>query len=66
MYQLHLQGPMMNPPDFHAHNNWPGDMPQFGEGVGTSAGAGVGADGDDDDVDNVAADAFEDDDEMHD
>ncbi|MCI58534.1 hypothetical protein A2U01_0079789, partial [Trifolium medium] len=44
---------------------WPGDRPQFGDGVGTSA----GAEGDYDDADNAAADAFEDDgddDEMQD
>ncbi|MCI47164.1 hypothetical protein A2U01_0068405 [Trifolium medium] len=65
MYQLHLQGPVMTSPDFHAHNNWPGDRPHSGDRVGTSA----GAEGDDDDVDNAAADAFEeegDDDEMQD
>ncbi|MCI59928.1 hypothetical protein A2U01_0081183 [Trifolium medium] len=70
MYQLHLQGPVMTPPDFHTHNNWPGDRPPFGEGAGTSAGAGAeGDDDDDDDVDNAAAYAFEedgDDDEMQD
>ncbi|MCI23795.1 hypothetical protein A2U01_0044977 [Trifolium medium] len=53
---------MMTPQDFHVHNNWPGDRPQCGEGAGTAA----GADGDDDDVDNAAADAFEDDEEMQD
>ncbi|MCI39058.1 hypothetical protein A2U01_0060287, partial [Trifolium medium] len=37
MYQLHLQGSVMTPPEFHAHNNWPGDSPYFGDGVGTSA-----------------------------
>ncbi|MCI93189.1 hypothetical protein A2U01_0114487, partial [Trifolium medium] len=57
MYQLHLQGPVMTPPQFHTHNNWPGDRPHFGDGVGTST---AGAGGDDDDVDNAAADAFED------
>ncbi|MCI40826.1 hypothetical protein A2U01_0062059 [Trifolium medium] len=56
LYQLHLQGPVMTPHDFHLHNNWPGDRPNFGEG------AGAGADGDDDDVDAAAADAFEEDD----
>ncbi|MCI61047.1 hypothetical protein A2U01_0082303 [Trifolium medium] len=52
----------MTPQDFHVHNNWPGDRPQFGEGAGTVA----GDDGDEDDVDNAVADAFEDDDEMQD
>ncbi|MCI71789.1 hypothetical protein A2U01_0093052, partial [Trifolium medium] len=47
----HLQGPVMTPQDFHVHNNWPGDRPQFGERAD--------ADGDDDDVDAAAADAFE-------
>ncbi|MCI71570.1 hypothetical protein A2U01_0092833, partial [Trifolium medium] len=54
LYQMHLQGPVMTPKDFHLHNNWPGDWPHFGEGAGT--------DGDDDDVDAAAADAFEEDD----
>ncbi|MCI87939.1 hypothetical protein A2U01_0109224, partial [Trifolium medium] len=57
MYQLHLQGPVMNPEEFHAHNYWPGDMPHFGEGAG--------ADGDDDTVDEAAADAAEDDDDQN-
>ncbi|MCI42552.1 hypothetical protein A2U01_0063789, partial [Trifolium medium] len=26
--------PVMTPQDFQAHNNWPGDRPQFGEGAG--------------------------------
>ncbi|MCI63894.1 hypothetical protein A2U01_0085151 [Trifolium medium] len=51
----------MDPSYFHTQIAWPGDMPQLGEGAGTS-----GAGGDDDDVDNAAADAFEDDDEMQD
>ncbi|GAU51460.1 hypothetical protein TSUD_413570 [Trifolium subterraneum] len=38
---------------------WPGDMPSFGDGVGTSAGANV--DGDDDPIDEEAANAFVDD-----
>ncbi|MCI69155.1 hypothetical protein A2U01_0090416, partial [Trifolium medium] len=43
-----------------AHNNWPGDRPQFGEGAGT-----FGADGDDDAVDEATADAAEDDDDQN-
>ncbi|MCI39367.1 hypothetical protein A2U01_0060598, partial [Trifolium medium] len=61
MYQLHLQGPVMTLQDFHAHNNWPGDRPYFGEG----AGAFHGADGDDDAVNEAAADAAEDDDDQN-
>ncbi|MCI94546.1 hypothetical protein A2U01_0115844, partial [Trifolium medium] len=59
---LHLQGPVMTPQDFHAHNNWPGDRPHFGEGAGAFADA---ADGDDDAVDEDAADAAEDDDDQN-
>ncbi|MCI59723.1 hypothetical protein A2U01_0080978, partial [Trifolium medium] len=63
--QMSLNQPIMEPSLFQTHIAWPGDRPQFGDGAGTF-GAGAGADGDDDDVDNVAADAFEDDDEMQD
>ncbi|MCI58971.1 hypothetical protein A2U01_0080226, partial [Trifolium medium] len=36
--------------DFHAHNNWPGDRPHFGEGTNVGA--------DDDEADEAAANAF--------
>ncbi|MCI77493.1 hypothetical protein A2U01_0098763, partial [Trifolium medium] len=58
MYQLHLQGPVMPPDDFHAHNNWPGDRPHFGEGAGTPAGDASDDAGDDgDDAEQAASDA---------
>ncbi|MCI71497.1 hypothetical protein A2U01_0092760, partial [Trifolium medium] len=50
MYQLHLQGSMMTPQDFHAHNNWPMDRPHFGEGMDAGA--------DDEEADEAAANAF--------
>ncbi|MCI85983.1 hypothetical protein A2U01_0107262, partial [Trifolium medium] len=57
MYQLHLQGPVMSPDDFHTHNNWPGDRPQFGEGAGTNADDAGDAGDDGDDAEQVASDA---------
>ncbi|MCI69274.1 hypothetical protein A2U01_0090535, partial [Trifolium medium] len=43
-------GPVMTPQEFHAYNNWPGDMPHFGEGMDAGA--------DDDEADEAAANAF--------
>ncbi|GAU37821.1 hypothetical protein TSUD_276390 [Trifolium subterraneum] len=60
MYQMSLNQPLYEPAHFYSRVAWPGDRPQFGDGVGTSAGAN--ADGDDDLIDEEAADAFVDDD----
>ncbi|GAU28625.1 hypothetical protein TSUD_55690 [Trifolium subterraneum] len=39
MYQMSLNQPLYEPSHFYAQVAWPGDRPQFGDGVGTSDGA---------------------------
>ncbi|GAU42855.1 hypothetical protein TSUD_13230 [Trifolium subterraneum] len=56
MYQMSLNQPLCEPSHFYSQVAWPGDMPQFGDGVGTFAGAND--DGVDDPIDEDAADAF--------
>ncbi|MCI92340.1 hypothetical protein A2U01_0113636, partial [Trifolium medium] len=40
--------------DFHAHNNWPGDRPHFGEGMDVAADDAA----DDEEANEAAANAF--------
>jgi hypothetical protein len=55
IFNLQQQQPMMTPPEFVNHVNWPWDRPNFSGGGG--AGGDANAEGDDD-IDMTAADAF--------
>ncbi|MCI46849.1 hypothetical protein A2U01_0068090 [Trifolium medium] len=54
MYNMHLNQQVMNTTDFQADVTWPGDRPQFMEGVDVADVA------DDDEIDDAAADAVDD------